>query len=256
MITVREDKRRLIRAALAKGPDDDEITLHCHSTDKENKEKGIRDLFESRFAEELDKIRNALPKKYGTKIYDKVIEKIGRLKERYKRVSRHYEITVTKDENTNRATAITWEHKEQEKPVGVYCLRSNRVDFKEQELFNIFAMLTDIEDAFRSMKSELGMRPVYHQNENRSDGHLFITVLAYHVLHSIRVRLRSQGINDSWTTVRKGLSNHVRITTTMKRDDGKIIHIRKSSRPEMFHKRIYDALRLPQRPGKTVRTIL
>ena len=49
-----------------------------------------------------------------------------------------------------------------------------------------------------------------------------------------RVRLRSQGINDSWTTVRKGLSNHVRITTTMKRDDGKMIHIRKSSRPEMF----------------------
>ena len=72
-------------------------------------------------------------KKHGTKIYDKVIGKIGRLKERYKRVSRHYEITVTKDENTNRATAITWEHKEQEKPVGVYCLRSNRVDFKEQE---------------------------------------------------------------------------------------------------------------------------
>ncbi|MEN6469269.1 MAG: hypothetical protein ABFD45_10020 [Smithella sp.] len=80
-----------------------------------------------RFAEELDKVRNALPKKHGTKIYDKVIGKIGRLKERYKRVSRHYEITVTKDENTNRATAITWEHKEQEKPVGVYCLRSNRV---------------------------------------------------------------------------------------------------------------------------------
>jgi archaellum component FlaC len=59
-------------------------------------EKGIRELFESRFAEELDKIRNALPKKYGTKIYDKVIEQLGRLKERYKRVSRHYEITVTK----------------------------------------------------------------------------------------------------------------------------------------------------------------
>ena len=89
MITVREDKRRRIRAALAKGPDDDEITLHCHSTDKENKEKGIRDLFESRFEEELDKVRNALPKKHGTKIYDKVIGKIGRLKERYKRVSRH-----------------------------------------------------------------------------------------------------------------------------------------------------------------------
>jgi transposase len=256
MFTVREDNRRLIRVALAIGPDDDEVTLHCHSTDKEIKERGIINRFESRFEEELDKVKNALSKKHGTKGYDKVIEKIGRLKERYKRVSRHYEITVTKDENTKRATAITWERKEQEKPVGVYCLRSNRVDFKEQELFNIFAMLTDIEDAFRSMKSELGLRPVYHQKENRSDGHLFITVLAYHVLHSIRVRLRSQGINDSWTTVRKGLSNHVRITTTMKRDDSKIIHIRKSSRPETFHKKIYDALCLPQRPGKTVKTIL
>lgn len=256
MITVREDNRRLIRAALVKGPNDDEVTLHCHSTDKEVKERGIINRSESRFEGELNKVKDALSKKYGTKGYDKVIEKIGRLKERYKRVARHYEITVTKDENTNRATAITWERKEQEKAPGVYCLRSNRVDFKEQELFNIFTMLTDIEDAFRSMKSELGLRPVYHQNENRSDGHLFITVLAYHVLHTIRVRLRSQGINDSWTTIRTGLSNHVRITTTMKRDDGKIIHIRKSGRLEIFHKRIYDALCLPQRPGKTVKTIL
>ncbi|HOG91206.1 MAG TPA: hypothetical protein PLV50_11740 [Smithella sp.] len=160
MITVREDNRRLIRAAIIKGPDDDEVTLYCHSTDKEIKERGIKNLFESRFEEKLEQIRNALSKKHGTKVYEKVVEKIGRLKERYKRISSRYEIAVTKDENTNRATTIAWERKEQEKPAGVYCLRSNRIDFKEQELFNIFAMLTDIEDAFRSMKSELGMRPV------------------------------------------------------------------------------------------------
>ena len=55
---------------------------------------------------------------------------------------------------------------------GFYCLRFNRLDFKEQALFDIFSMLTDIEDAFRSMKSELGLRPVYHQKERRVDGHL------------------------------------------------------------------------------------
>jgi len=60
----------------------------------------------------------------------------------------------------------------------------------------------------------------------------------------------------SWETVRKGLSTHVRISTTVKRDDGKTIHIRKSSRPEPFHIRIYDALKLPHRPGKTIKTIL
>lgn len=117
-------------------------------------------------------------------------------------------------------------------------------------------MLTDIEDAFRCMKSELGLRPVYHQKEHRVDGHLFITVLAYHVMHTIRFKLRSQGIDFCWGTIRKGLSTHMRLTTTMKRDDGKVIHIRKSSRPEPFHLKIYDALKLSRRPGKTIKIIL
>jgi len=88
------------------------------------------------------------------------------------------------------------------------------------------------------------------------DGHIFITVLAYHILHTIRMKLRRQRINLSWDTIRKGLSTHVRISTTVKRDDGKTIHIRKSSRPEPFHIRIYDALKLPHRPDKTTKTIL
>ena len=256
MITVREDPRRRIRAALAPGPEDGEVTLYCHSTDRESKERGIINRFESRFEDALAKVSQALSKKHGTKRYDKVIEKIGRLKERYKRVARRYAITVTQEDTTHRATAVTWERQEQGKPVGVYCLRSNRRDCSAQEMFDLFAMLTDIEDAFRSMKSELGLRPVYHQKEDRSDGHLFITVLAYHVLHTIRVTLRRHGIHDQWTTIRRGLSTHVRITTTMKRDDGKMIHMRKSARPELVHTRIYDALGLSHRPGETVKTIL
>ena len=117
-------------------------------------------------------------------------------------------------------------------------------------------MLTDREDAFRGMKSELGLRPVYHQKENRSDGHLFITVIAYHLLQTIRFTSRNQKICESWSTIRKALSSHVRLTTTMKRDDGKVIHIRKSSSPEASHKRIYDALHLCHRPGKTLKTVL
>ncbi len=100
------------------------------------------------------------------------------------------------------------------------------------------------------------MRPVYHQKERRVDGHLFITVPAYHVLHAIRFKLRKRGIAESWSTIRRKLSTHIRITTTMKRDDGKMIHIRKSSRPEPFHIQIYDVLNLSHRPGKTIRTIV
>jgi len=254
MVTVREDTRRLIRAALVQGTE--EVTLYCHSTDKEIKEEGIKNRFEQRFEESIEKVRGALSKKHGTKRYDKVLEKIGRLKERFRRVARRYEISVVKDDTKNLATAIRWERKEQPDHCGVYCLCSNRLDFKEQEMFNIFAMLTDIEDTFRSMKSELGLRPVHHQKEYRSDGHLFLTVLAYHIAHAIRVPLRKQGIAHSWATIRKGLSTHIRITTTMKRDDGKVIHIRKSTKPELFHRKIYDALHLSHRPGKTMKTII
>jgi len=251
MVIVREDNRRCIRAGIIRT---DEATLVCHSTDKEIKETGITSRFERRFEEELAKVHNTLNKKHGTKNYDKVIEKIGRLKERYKRIARRYEITVIK--NDNPATSVTWQRKTEEHHAGMYTLRTNRLDFTEQEFFDIFSMLTDIEDAFRSMKSELGLRPVHHQKEHRSDGHLFIAVIAYHIMQTIRYTLKSTQINERWSTIREALSTHVRITTTMKREDGRVIHIRKSTRPEPFHTKIYDALHLSRHPGKTIKTIL
>ena len=252
MVTVREDNRRCIRAGILRT--NGEATLVCHSTDKEIKETGIQNRFEKRFEEEIAKVRTALTKKHGTKTYDKVVEKIGRLKERYKRIARRYEIMVTKTDSL--ATSVTWERKKEDHHPGIYVLRSNRLDLSEQEFFDIFSLLTDIEDAFRSMKSELGLRPVHHQKEHRSDGHLFLTVIAYHIMQTIRYGLKGKQINESWSTIRETLSTHVRITTTIKRDDGRVIHLRKSTRPEPSHTKIYNALHLSHRPGKTVKTIL
>jgi transposase len=256
MITVREDDNTLVQVGLVKNEDTSELKLYCHSRGKEKKEKAIKGLFQQRFEEELKKAQSALYKKNGTKRYEKVIEKIGRLKERFKRVAHHYEITIKKDPQTDRAIGINWHLKETENNDGIYVLRTNREELKEEQIWSIYNMLTDIEDAFRCMKSELGFRPIHHQKESRADGHIFITVLAYHLLHNIRFKLRGQGIGLSWTTIRDRLSTQVRITTEMKRKDGKMIYIRKSSRAELFHKKIYDALGLPYQPGKKVKTIL
>jgi len=256
MITVKEDDNTFVQAALVKNEETDEIELYCHSKGKEKKEKGIKSLFQKRFEEELKKIQSALSKKNGIKRYDKVIERIGRLKERFKRVAHRYAIIIKKDSKTNKAKAIDWHLKDIENNEGVYVLRTNREKLKEGQIWNIYNMLTDIEDAFRCMKSELGFRPIHHQKELRADGHIFITVFAYHLLHAIRFKLRRQGIHLSWTTIREQLSTQVRISTIMKRKDGKMIHIRKSSRAELFHKKIYDALNLSYQPGKMVKTIL
>ena len=256
LITVKKDDNAFVQAALVKNEETDEIELYCHSKGKEKKEQGIKSLFQQRLEEELIKAHSALSKKNGTKRYEKVIEKIGRLKERFKRVAHCYEVIVEKDPETNKAKAINWHLKETENNNGLYVLRTNKADLTEEQIWNIYNTLTDIEDAFRCMKSELGLRPIHHQTELRTDGHIFITVLAYHLLHSIRFKLKGQGIHLSFSTIRDRLSTQVRITTTMKRKDGKMIHIRKSSLAELFHKKIYDALNLRYQPGKTVKTIL
>ena len=72
-------------------------------------------------------------------------------------------------------------------------------------------MLTDLESVFRSLKSELGMRPVYHPKEDRCDGDLFITVLAYQAVQVIQRKFKDYGINESWTTLREKLGQQLRL---------------------------------------------
>lgn len=255
MVKVRENDRRLIRACISINTSGETEVL-CHSTAKEIKESGIKTRFEKRFEDSLKEVSEALHKKHGTKKYEKVLEKIGRLKQKYSRVARRYDISVKKSDETGNVSNINWQMKQVDDTSGYYVLRSNLTDSNEKEVFDIFTMLLDLEDAFRSMKSELGLRPVHHQSEYRCDGHLFITVLAYHVLHSIRLKLKAQGITHSWSTIRSRLSTHYRVTTSMKRSDTKMLFIRKTAKPEDCHIKIYDALGLSHRPGKISKTIL
>jgi len=249
-------KNVLVQAGLALNKETDEMELYCHSVDKEKKEESIKTKFQERFEAELSKARNALHLPNGTKRYEKVIERIGRLKEKFKLVSHRYNITIEKDPESHKAKSIIWSRKKAKKTSGVYCLRTNRNDLNEKQIWDVYTILTDIEDAFRCMKSELGLRPIYHHIERRCDGHIFITLLAYHVLHTIRFKLRQKGIRFCWATVRTQLSSQIRISTTMKQKDGKAVHLRKSSRAESTHRTIYDALNLSTQPGQLTKTIL
>jgi transposase len=259
MVTVKEDdksKAVLVQAGVIKNSQTDELELYCRSIDKEKKEESIKNKFQQRFEAELLTARNALDLKNGTKRYEKVVERIGRLKEKYKLVSHRYQVKVEKDSKAGRAKNITWKLKKVEKTSGIYCLRTNQKDLSEQQIWDLYTMLTDVEDAFRCMKSHLGLRPIYHQKEARCDAHIFITVIAYHLLHTIRYKLRQKGVRFCWATIRKQLSTQVRITTTMKTKDNKVIYIRRSTKAEPTHQVIYDALDLPRQPGRTIKTVL
>jgi transposase len=105
--------------------------------------------------------------------------------------------------------------------------------------------LNHVEAAFRDLKTQLGFRPVFHQNATRIVGYLFIGVLAYHLLITIEHQLRLSGDHRTWQTIKKELSTYVRTTIAFNDDKGDLYHVRMISTPESNHSTIFNALSVP-----------
>ena len=127
--------------------------------------------------------------------------------------------------------------------------RSNQTDWDAEAMWRGYIMLTDLEAAFRSLKSELGLRPIYHQKQQRSNGHLFITVLAYQLVQVIRRRLREQREHRSWCSLREILAGQQRVTASFRRADGSTLHVRKATVAEPEQRALYEALGVDPAPG-------
>jgi len=110
------------------------------------------------------------------------------------------------------------------------------------DIWRCYMTLTHVEGAFRSLKTDLGMRPVYHQVARRTKSHLFVSVLAYHLLIGIEHSLRLSGDHRRWSTIREQLSTHQRSTVMFTDADNKIHHVRVSGMPEKEHQEIYRLL--------------
>ena len=239
--------------------DGKEVQLYCHSAGREAKETAMVARFGQRFEASLQKIVEGLQKPRSEKRYDKLLERIGRLKEKSHGASQHYTVHLTTDETGKTVTGLTWEKSYAPGSMaahpGVYCLRSNEMSWDEERLWRTYPMLTDLESVFRSLKTELGLRPVFHSKEDRSDGHLFITVLAYQCVQILRTTLKKAGINDSWSQLRQTLSVQRRVTASFRRKDGRMVHVRKSTVAEPALMKIYDSIGVKSLPGGTRKMI-
>ena len=236
---------------------DDEIVLYCKSQLKREKEHSMQGRLQQNFEQQLSSIAKSIHKKGGTKRYDKVLIRLGRLKEKYKHIARFYHIHV--EEKDGFAIRVSWDYLKQqalERFSGAYFLRTDRTDLSEQTIWSIYVMLTQLEDAFCTLKTDLQLRPVFHQKEHRSEAHIFITLLAYHLLHSIRCYLKQKDIRLNWSKLRDRMSTHCRITNRFRTQTGDTLFIRKCSQVEDFHKMIYDALGLDQIPCKTKKYVV
>jgi transposase len=251
---IKQDKDGTIRAKkidLAEG-----ALVYCESSTRALKETSMKARFQEYYEAGLKDIAASLTKKRGIKKYGKVMERLGRLHEKYPTIARYYQLDVQHD--GDKVNGITWKIDQaaelQARFSGSYYLRSSRADLDAKELWSLYMMLNRVEDSFRYLKSDLGLRPVYHQKDRRMQGHLFISVLAYHLLASIQKRLIEKGIHYRWDTIRTRMSNQTRVTTSITNDKGERIHIRATTDPEPFHFDIYRALGLPLRPLTTKRS--
>ena len=104
--------------------------------------------------------------------------------------------------------------------------------------------LSKAEDGFRSLKGDLGLRPNYHQTERRVEGHIWITILAYHLLCWIQETLREGGDTRRWATIRRLLQTHCYTTIVVPTKGGKTYRLRKAGQPEELQKAIYEKLKI------------
>jgi len=242
-----------IRLQKESSEDGKEVRLYCHSEGRERKETAIVERFTQSFEAGLQKLADGLQKPRGEKRLERLNERIGRLKEKSRGAGQHYRIDLIADESGKAASALTWEKVPKEGSMathqGVYCLRTNETGWDEEKLWRTYSTLTDLESVFRSLKSELGLRPVYHSKEDRADGHLFITVLAYQLVQFLRVGLKAAGIHDSWASLREILGVQRRVTSSFEQRDGHVLNVRKCTAAEPDLMNIYRALELGTEPG-------
>ena len=234
--------------------------LYCHSPAREHKDRAIDDTKAAGFQAVLLKLQAGLTKPRGAKDVATIMQRLGRARQRYGRAAQHYQIELTQDASGTQVSAITWT--KGIKPgsaamhPGVYCLRTTLVEQDNATLRHTYTMLTNLESVFRSLKTDLGFRPVFHQIDRRVERHLFISVLTYHFVHMLRLQLKTQGIDDSWQTLRETLATQRRVTATLQRRDGRTVHVRKATRPEPHHQKINEILGHSPNPGGTHRVLV
>jgi transposase len=231
----------------------DVLYILCRSEGREEKDRAIRDTQDAKLLADLKKLQKRVEKGH-LKQEAKIQQAIGRLRERYPRVARYYQIVYEAA-----SAKLSWKELADKKAIarkvdGTYILKTDRQDLTAEEIWRTYILLTRVEDTFRDMKSPLLERPIFHHLQNRVQTHIFLCVLAYHLLAAIEHRFLQAGIHTSCWSLRQQLSTHHVTTIVLPTSSGRVLKIRKATIPEPEHREIYATLRIPAEVMKPVKT--
>lgn len=239
---------------------DDVAHVLCLSEGKAQKERAIDQLKEGRFLEDVERLQTSV-RKGNIVLVQKVLQRVGRLKEKYPSIARYYDVEVVAEESGRRATDVACTKRsireERSTLTGCYVMEAygSHAVLSSAEIWQLYMTLHRVEDAFRALKTDLGIRPVYHQTAERTQAHLFISVLAYHLLAVVERQLREHEDTRRWQTICKELGTHQRSTVVVTDDQDRVHHIRVSGKPEAVHRDIYKKLSITDPLQRSHRTV-
>ncbi len=250
----RNPFQKKTRVQIKRQRNGDVIYILCRSEGREEKDRAVREKQEAKLLADLAKLQQRVGK--GQLRDERMTQQaIGRRRKRYPRVARSYAIdyeAVGKN--------LTWQELAEKKALaqklaGSYLLKTDREDLSADEIWRAYILLTRVEDAFRKMKSPLMERPIFHHLKNRMQTHIFLCVLAYHLLAAIEHRFLLAGVHTSWWSLRQHLRTHQVVSVLLhETQSDRVLRIRKVTTPESTHREIYATLRIPTEVVKPIKT--
>lgn len=256
-VTVLDSRKQTISLREVKREADGDYYLEINSPGKALKESSMNRKFKERFELELAKARESLGKPRGKKNYEKVIERVGRAIGKYPSIAKYYVIEYERDEaNKENMKDISWRialPESVDKDNGMYFLRTNVDKIDEKTTWNYYNLIREIECTNRQLKTDLNLRPIYHQKDKASDAHLFLGLLAYWIVNTIRHKLKGHGETCYWTEIVRRMSTQKAVTTEATNALGEKVLMRLCSEPTKVAEDIYDKLKYKKMPFWKIR---
>lgn len=222
--------------------------LHIKSHQKQLKEQSINGKLTERFEDSMKYLKEGLSVPRRLKKIAPVHEKVGRIKKQFSKVAKLYKITYKEDAQKGVVTDIIWkEQEERQSPEGEYFLRYSKEILNEEQIWDTYNMSRDVEATFRCLKTDLDIRPIFHQKDAYIFPHIWLGIVAYQVVNYIRLKLKEKDINYSWSTIVEKMQAQQYSLQSVNSKNGKI-YTKLCTRPTADLKEIYSALAFKERP--------
>lgn len=205
-----------VKVKLCPGPGGDETFILCHSQERSEKEQAMHQRFIARINKALESLDRRLARARRPVDRNQVERQIGGLLAKNSRAAGGFEIRFEETAELPGRLRLVWKRKSDwddwaALSEGAYLLRTNLTGYSPEELWKIYVQLSEAENAFRIHKSELRLRPIWHQREQRVQAHILVCFLAYALYKTLGMWSSRAGLGNSPRTL---LEEAARIQST------------------------------------------